>query len=729
MAANVKNYGLPEGFTLDEQAPPEQKEDYGLPEGFTLDKPKEKPQRNVVDKASRLVTQGLIGGIQSQTAPFDIAAIASSKIGHALTPMEQRQNLLDDLEYYDEKKSQGIFTPEDQKHYDQTLDLLKNPDKAEKFLPKQAYHFDVGSIIEQGAKQFGVDLSPEDTAETAARWMGFIKNPEKAIELLKNPTSLANQKEIVKALLPSKKEFARGISVAEGLQYAADAEFGPIGTLAVLAATDLSPSLAEKSINLAKNPKEGFKAITQGGKEILAKGVKAFTPKDKLELQRQIIQEFRDAGIQADAGTITGSNLVKHVQNTLNNSSLSGKALENFQKKLTQDIVAEYEKITQELGHAAYETTSEAGEALKAGLEESRQLDLATTRALYKNARELGGSEEIFAGNVGKKIQELKKEMEPGALKSGEQKTVQKALETLESDFLTPAGDIRSTAVDALINNKIALNDIINYEAQGGAKQLLKGVVKEIDDALLAHGKKNPEFAKNWKQANERFSEHAKLFRGDTVKQALLTGNPEHAFRKMNTVHGIKEVEKALSHTADGRALYKKLVATKLEEMIGKNLVNSTTQQLNFGSFSKLLQKGQNRALVHQMLGTKGLKTLEKLQKISGRLAESNQKFLNTSKTAYHAADAAFYFKIIHDMGHFLAGNPWPIAKSGGAWLAIRQTSKMLADPKFLELLEDVLLEESKGYSQKFKDAALKLSERGQELSKEGAGYLRESDR
>ena len=527
MAASIKNNGLPEGFILDEQPAQNESAGYDLPEGFTLDKSKEPAVYSPVEKGARIGSQALIGGIQAASVPYDIAAIASSKIGNALTPIEQRQNLLDDLDYLDEKKRMGIFDKADQAHYDQTLDLLKNPQKAEKFLPKESLNFDVGSLIEKGAEKFGLDLTPQDKTELAARWTGFIKDPTKALALMKDPKNLNNLKEIGKALLPTGKEAVRGIAAAEALQYAADAEFGPIGTMVMLGLSEGAVALGAKGGASLKGLK-GTKPIQTG----IAKGLKAITPKEKLDLQRGIIKDFRDAGIQADAGTITGNNLVKHLQSTLDNSSLTGDALANFKKGLTNDIVTEYEALAKELGQTAYETKHAAGEALKAGLEESRQVDLNATRALYKNAREIGGSEEIFSGNVGEKIKALKAELKPGNLKSSEQQLVQKALATLESDFLTPAGDLRSTAVDALINNKIALNDMINYEAQGGAKQLLKGVVKEIDNALLKHGEKNPKFAKNWRQANERFAEHAKVFRGDTIRQALASENPEQITSK-----------------------------------------------------------------------------------------------------------------------------------------------------------------------------------------------------
>lgn len=719
MAASVKNNGLPEGFVLDQPEAQSGQQSNGLPQGFTLDKAPERPKVGVGEKAARIGTQAIVGGIQAASVPYDIAAITSKHLGKALTPIEQRQNLLDDLDYLDEKKRMGIFDESDKKQYDQTLDLLKNPEKAEKFLPKEGYDFDVGSLIEKGAKKAGVDLTPQDSSELAARWIGFIKNPDKALSLMKDPRNLNNTKEIAKALLPTGKEFARGIGASQALEYAADAEYGPIGTMAILALGDLAPGLAAKGLQKVnvKNP------VKTG----IAKGFKAFTSEEKLDLQKNIIKDFRDAGIQADAGTITGNNLVKHLQTTLEHSALTKGPLEKFKKTLTSDIEKEYGKIAKDLGGTAYQTKHEAGELLKKGLEDSRQLDLDRTRSLYKNAKELGGSEQIFSGNVGEKILQLQKELAPGKLKSGEQQLVKKALDTLESDFLTPEGGLRSTGIDALINNKIALNDLINYEAQGGAKQLLKGVVKEIDNALLRHGEKNPKFARNWKKANEQFAEHAKLFRGNAIKQALLTENAETVFKRMDSVHGIKQVKKALSQTAEGRSLYKNLAATKLEDMIGKNLIDSTTAQLNHGKFSKLLQKSQNKAIANELLGSKGLKTLEKLQKASGRIADSNQKFFNASKTGYQAADVAFYVTLMTDVGRILGGNPWPLARTLGTAYAARRTAKMLADPEFLRILEDVILEESKGNTKSFREAALKLSERGQEIVKTTQGYAREA--
>ena len=49
-------------------------------------------------------------------------------------------------------------------------------------------------------------------------------------------------------------------------------------------------------------------------KKTLAELAASFTPKDKLALQKDLIKDFEKAGLHADLGTLTDSNLVKWTQ-------------------------------------------------------------------------------------------------------------------------------------------------------------------------------------------------------------------------------------------------------------------------------------------------------------------------------------------------------------------------------------------------------------------------------
>ena len=733
MAASLENnQGLPEGFKLDKEVQQPKREDSkdnsSLPEGFKLDEPAQQTPENrsgvqkVTDKTTRLATQGTIGMIQRATAGYDIPAILTRKVAIANAPSELRQSIFSDIETLQERKAAGDWSPAHQKEYDALVDLVKNPEKMKPFLPTEetAPHFDVGGLIEAGAKKFGVDLTPKGADEMALRWIGFIKNPGKAQELMRNGLNPSNAKEMLKALMPTGKEALRGVGAATAIQYAAEAELGPIGTMMAAVVGDMAPSLALKSgagaLNVAKHPVESAKQGIAAAKKGVAKAVVAVTPGEKVALQKALVQEFRDAGIQGDAGTISGNNLLKWTQNALAQSGLTGAPLEELKKSLTKNIVSEYGKLADELGESVYQSRYEAGEAFKSGLKEARDVDYGVASDLYKSAKERASDAQVYSGNVGSLIGEIEKELEPGSFKSGEQKAVLDILGQIKKDVQTTEGTPRSAKVKALINNKIALNDAIDYEVQGGAKKLLQQLVGEIDKTIVSHGKVDPQFAREWTAANAKFAQHAKVFRGKAISQALKTQDPALMFSKMNAPHGIEEIRKALNVTPEGRELFKKLSRYKLEEMIGNNLVNSTTNQLNLGTFSKLLEKGQNRQIAKSLLGEESLKKLERLQSVSGRLAETAQKFLNTSRSGVHAGDLAMAGKLVMDIINIFMGNPWPLMRSGGLYVAARSASKLLADPEFLQLLEDAVLESGVGWTKALENTAIRIAQKAKAL-------------
>ena len=279
----------------------------------------------------------------------------------------------------------------------------------------------------------------------------------------------------------------------------------------------------------------------------------------------------------------------------------------------------------------------------------------------------------------------------------------------LTADKSTFKTQLKHTNVKDLINDKLALNDIINYEVQGGAKQLLKKVVAELDRAIISHGKENPGFAKNYIGANKKFSEHAKTFRNKNVDQILRSQNPEQLMHRMNSISGIRSIDKILNKSQEGKELFENLKRQKLDNVIGNNLVDSTTKQLKLGTFSKLLEKGSNRDVIKEILDPQAFKRLERLQKNAGRLADSIQKFYNASKSASTAVDSAIIVKGMSDFASILSGNPWPLIKTGSGVLFSRKMTNLLADSEFLKLVEDAVLTSQKGTDKQIIDAFEKL--------------------
>lgn len=639
-----------------------------------VEQPQKKTERSLPEKAGRVATQYALGAAENALLPLELQAqvLKSPEAQNA----SYRELVGDDIERLLEQKSMGVWDKQDQELLDSLTKQIKDPSESQKFV--KTGDFTVKGLAE---KATGLNLEPEGVAEKAAQWAGFIKNPSKLLKAGLQP------KEFIKAIAPSGEETLRGLGAGTALQMAEDGKFGPIGTMAAVIAGDL---MGGGTASLAK----GVAKLISQPKKTLAEAAAKLTPKDKLDLQKEVVKGFKDSGIQADLGTLTDSNLVKWTQSRLSQSGLTGKALEEFKHTLTNEIKEEYKALADSVGELKHATSHEAGEALKNTIKSIREADASIYRNLYSSATKgLKADAQVVSKRLADSIKNLENELKPGALKSGEQQVVLNAMNKLKYDVMDSSGNVMGAKVKDLMNNKIALNDIINYEVQGGAKQLLKGIVSELDRAIISHGKENPTFAKNYINANKKFSEHAKTFRGKEIDQVLKGQNPEQIMNKMNSVHGIKSIEKALNKSAEGKELFENLKRLKLQQEIGNNLIDSTTQQAKLGSFAKLLDKGKNRELFKELLPKESFKRLERLHNNAGKLADSYDKFYNASKSGVVAADAAIIFKVLADVGQMVSGNPWPLLKTGGGIITARQLSKLMADPEFLKLAEEAILQ------------------------------------
>lgn len=635
-----------------------------------------KPKKGKLEKGARIGAQLALGAAESAALPYEIAvAPLASKEAQTAAYREEVGN---DIEMLLEKKAMGEWDQQDQELLDSLMGQMQNASKAEDFV--QTADLSLRGLSE---KATGQDLRPEGALEKAANWMGFLKSPKKLGELAKQGINL---KSISKYIAPTGTELARGLGAGVALEAAEDGDFGPIGTLSAAVIGDLAGAGIAKGI-------KGATAFFRNPKQAIAEVAAAFTPKDKKELQKAIIQEFREAGMQADIGTITGKPLIQAMQARLAQSGLTGEALAKFRDELTNSVKGEYKAVAEELGKARFSTNFEAGSVVQETMKTIRDKDLAEARDFYTKAREsLKKDSFVPSERLAKKIEDLEKSLKPGQVKGGEQAKVLEVLENLKRDLYDSSGKLMYADVKDLMNNKIALNDIINYEVQGGTKQLLKGVVADIDRAIISHGKNNPSFAKNYILANKKFSEHAKTFRNKAVNSYLQAHDPGTILSKMNSVRGIRDLQRILGKTAEGKQLFQDLKRFKLDQVIGNNMVDSVSQQLKLGTFAKLLEKGKNREVIKEILGPDSMKRLERLQKNAGRLAEANQKFFNASQSAVAGIDAGIVVKMLSDFGHLLYGNPYPLIKTGGGLFGARKLAELMADPNFLKTVEEAIL-------------------------------------
>lgn len=645
-------------------------------------KPEKVEERGAVESALRVAGQYGLGAIEGSAPGFSYDVAVAPLASKEAQTVNYRENLFQDIERLQEQKQTGVWDEQDQALYENLIEQAKDTSKSEPFV--QTADLSIRGLLE---KATGLDLHPEGVAEKAANWAGFIKDPKNLFELGK---SGLNAKDFAKAIAPTGREALRGLGAGFALDQAEKGGFGPIGTMAAAVLGDISGNIGASAAKAAK------RIITEPRK-VLAEVAAKFTPKDKLDIQKDIIKDFRDSGIQADIGTSTNNNLMKWFQSRLAQSGLTGSALDDLKKTLTDQVKEEYKGLAESIGEARFETAHEAGEIAKTYLKEIRDTDLSEVRGFYKAAEDsIKEGAAVDSKKLANEIERVEKALKPGNLKSSEQTAVLDVLNKIKRDIYDSEGNLLRGKVKDLMNNKTALNDIINYEVQGGTKQLLKSIVGELDRAIISYGKENETFAKNYIKANQRFSKHAKEFRNKRVAQLLRDNDPAQLINRMNSVQGIRDLENILYKTGIGKSVMDSLKRFKLDKMIGDNLVDSSTQQIKLGTFSKLLEKGKNRDIAKEILPKGTFKRLERLQKNAGRLAETANKFLNTSKTAVITEDVALVVKALSDIGNFLSGNPWPLIRTGAGLTGARYITKLMGDPEFLRMVEDLILAANK---------------------------------
>lgn len=663
-------------------------------QGFLKDSKPKKNKKSLGEKALRIGEQYALGVAENALLPYELAVapLASKEAQNVL----YRETLSEDLERLMDQKAMGQWDDQDQALYDSIVEQIKDPRKS----MENVHTTDVG-IRGLAEKATGQDLHPEGILEKAANWKGFIKDPKKLAQLTKIGL---NPKEISKNLLPGFKSTARGLSAGTALQLAEEGKFGPIGTIVSAIIGDVIGHGAKGIFEVVKNPKKAVFSLV--GK----------LDNTKKAIRSDLKDAVKETEFTKDLGLITDNNIVQMIQARLTASGLFGKPLQDLRKKITNEVVNEYETVMKELGSSSTKSSYELGKVMQNTLEDIRDVDLNTARKFYSQSENsLKEGAKVNSKGIEFVLKQLENKLSPGSIKSTEQSAVLGILEKLKKDIyetveakpkpllysaseevlsdISPKNTnrLKDADVRSLINNKVALNDIINYEVQGGQKKLLIELRKEIDRAVISHGRENPTFAKNYINANKKFSEHAKTFRNKNIDQMLRLQDPSKLLNKMDSVQGIRDVKKILDQTPQGRQAFREAARSKMDDLIGKNIKNGMTEQLKSGKFFNALENKKNKEIIKELISPDAYKKLINLQKHVGKLAESSNKFFNASQSATAASDLAAMATLMTGLFGLFTGNPFMLIGSISTGVLMNETAKLISDPKFLKLVENAV--------------------------------------
>lgn len=335
-----------------------------------------KPDRSILAQGGRIAEQYALGLAQGSVPGivYDLAVAPLNSEGYNVNLVQER--IGEDLENLYTKKAYGEWTDKDQEELEFLQERMKNPSK----IAEEIYPVDI-SIRGLTEKVTGQSLHPEGWAEKAANFVGFLKDPQSWTKL----KSLGISKEALKEITPNFMAAMRGAGAGGGLEMAEQGNFGPLGTIFSMIIGDAIGAVGGKIPKIIMNPKqfaaEAINYLTLNNTQRLAAA--------------QLAEDFSKAGMTIDPGTLTGSPLIQTLQARLSQSGLTGVALDNLRKELSNQVVKQYEDIVANLGELAFENDHQAAEAVKSALKvEDRALNAIPQQSLkeqMKNAPTLQG--------------------------------------------------------------------------------------------------------------------------------------------------------------------------------------------------------------------------------------------------------------------------------------------------------------------------------------------------
>jgi hypothetical protein len=175
--------------------------------------------------------------------------------------------------------------------------------------------------------------------------------------------------------------------------------------------------------------------------------------------------------------------------------------------------------------------------------------------------------------------------------------------------------------------------------------------------------------------------------------EAITKKDSDQIMKMMDSVDEIQKLKRMLSLTPDGEKLFKELARFKLCEMIDKKMMDSLQENVKIGKFTSLIKTSAEEAIVKELIGQEAFAQFKRLQKMSGHLQTSLDKFYNTSKTATTIADVGLCSSAA--IGVFTL-NPYLMAKSAAGIGGLQLVGYLLTDKEFMKYLAEASLTSNK---------------------------------
>lgn len=153
-------------------------------------------------KGARLGGQLAKGAVESSLFPY--LATGALETQPAAKALEQRQDIFEEIAELGTKSRKGTISPDESERLQLLMEESKDPLKT---LESTKPYAREGSLVQNLIKEAtGVDLEPESGWETAASFLGSIKDPKKILQSFKNLSKLSPTSKAGRELLKKGKD-------------------------------------------------------------------------------------------------------------------------------------------------------------------------------------------------------------------------------------------------------------------------------------------------------------------------------------------------------------------------------------------------------------------------------------------------------------------------------------------------------------------------------------------
>lgn len=533
--------------------------------------------------------------------------------------------------------------------------------------------------------------------------------------------------------VPRAKELTGTIGAGVGTSLAEEGDLGLLGTL-VAGGAGLAAGRG-----LANAGSVGKTAVTRGTQGVAARALGG-------TIDGEVLKSARELGIKLTPGALLDSRAAGFIEAKLAQSGLTGEKLNIRRKEVADSLAKAFKRDAEELSSKTFQNTNEALNEVQQGLKSSREFELKPIRQLYQTSKNaVPQGEKIFVPGLAEEVVKLRKELGNTLLKdqATDASKTRNVLEKLEKQLfetqkpsivldakgnpVNPGGKKvqKAISVDDLVGTNVDLNDLINFEVQGGTQQLLKRIKGLVSEELSNYGKVNRKFGKSYSRANKEFADFAKTFRKNKdINRLILAENPGQIAGIGNNISSIQQLERALVNlpsskgVPSGKDLFDKFKRFKLEEVLVNKVIDPITGNVSLKKQSTILNNPNSKALIKEIVGKENFERMQKLSKLSSKLDSKLTKFINGSNSATSIFDAGLSFSIGKDVMMGVATlNPVLAMKGVGKFIAPRLLGNLWADPAFIdEIIFMANQPVDKSFARSFAKASTRIAEEVKEL-------------